>query len=301
MKRYTVTLLALCAIRNSTVRSLCQAHVTIKGGTYRLSEPLTFTAQDSGNAKMPVIYQAASGETPIISGGQQITGWTRVDPVLNIWQAQATVTTATMPRQLFVNAVRATRARTVDYPNYYIPTATGYFYLYLLGSDPQIPPIWNNPTAIEAVTVTQWKMMRCPIAQITNANDVIMQMPCWSNANVFPSPWNFQLLSWWENAYEFLDQPGEWYLNPVTHVLYYIPLAGEDVTTADVELPVLETVLDVSGDATTLRTWALWAWILAPGARTIRSPTTHSVISPQQGFDWVASLRSMRDPRRHRN
>jgi hypothetical protein len=65
---------------------------------------------------------------------------------------------------------------------------------------------------------------------------------------VFPSPWNFHLLSWWENAKEFLDEAGEWYLEPGTRTLYYIPREGEDLQTAQVELPVLEKLLDARGD-----------------------------------------------------
>lgn len=237
-------------VRSSIYRQLCTINVTVKGGTYRLAEPLTFGTQDSGSARAPVVYRAASGEIPILSGAAPITGWTLHDAALNIWQAQTTVSTTTMPRQLYVNGVRATRARTVDYPNYYFPTATGYTYLYILGTDPQIPPTWSNPTAVEAVTATQWKMMRCPVAQINNASEVVMQTPCWTNANVFPEPWNFQLLSWWENAYEFLDEAGEWYLDPVTKLLYYKPRTGEDMSTVAVELPVLEKLLDVSGAAT---------------------------------------------------
>ena len=105
---------------------------------------------------------------------------------------------------------RAPRARTPEYPIYYIPTATGFTYRYMFGSDPQFPPVWNNPEDVEAVTATQWKMMRCPVAEIVNSTDLIMQNPCWNNVNVFPEPWNFHLLSWLENAYEFLDEPGEW-------------------------------------------------------------------------------------------
>ncbi len=267
----------------------CAPQVTIKGGTYRLAEPLTFTNQDSGTAKLPVIYQAASGETPVISGAQQITGWTLHDPILNIWQAQTSVTTDTMPRQLYVNGTRATRARTVDYPNYYIPTATGYTYLYLIGSDPQIPPVWNNPTAVEAVTVTQWKMMRCPIAQINNASDVVMQTPCWTNVNVFPAPWNFQLLSWWENAYEFLDTAGEWYLDPVTKIIYYKPLDGEDMATADVELPVLKTLVDASGDVTTPVSYLTFKGITFNYATWLTPSTSDGYALDQSGFHLVGT------------
>ena len=238
-------------VRKDATKGQCTLNVNIQGGIYRLSHPLEFTSQDSGAAGAPVVYQAASSETPVISGGKQISGWALVDAGLNIWQAQTSVDTEFMPRQLYVNGVRATRARTVDYPNYYYPGDTGYTYSYLIGSDPQIPPTWNNPTAVEAVTATQWKMMRCPIAEIISNSDVVMQNPCWNNANVFPEPWNFHLLSWWENAYEFLDEPGEWYLNPSTQVLSYIPREGEDLSTADVELPVLETLMTGNGDSST--------------------------------------------------
>ena len=237
-------------IRANSNKGVCSINVNIKGGTYRLSEPLVFSSQDSGASGAEITYKAASGETPVISGAARISGWSLHDAVLNIWQAQTSVNTSTMPRQLYVNDVRATRARTVDYPNYYTPTSTGYAYSYVSGTDPQIPPVWENPTSVEAVTATQWKMMRCPVAKINNASVVVMQDPCWANANIYPEPWNFQLLSWWENAYEFLDEPGEWYLNPVTKILYYIPLAGEDMGTADVELPVLETLLVAGGNAT---------------------------------------------------
>lgn len=235
------------AIRVAPERGICGITVNIRGGTHRLAAPLTLTAEDSGADGAEVVWQAAPGESPVISGAEQVGGWTLHDAGLNIWKAE--VATDTLPRQLYVNGQRATRARTPDYPNYYYPTATGYLYFYLIGTDPQIPPVWNHPTAVEAVTATQWKMMRCPVAEIVAASDVIMQDDCWTNANVFPEPWNFQLLSWWENAYEFLDEAGEWYLEPGTRTLFYIPRAGEEMAAAEVELPVLETLVAGVGDA----------------------------------------------------
>jgi hypothetical protein len=235
-------------VREDAQRGQCTLRVNIKGGTYRFSETLMLDADDSGAPGNEVVYRAVPGAQPVISGAVQVSGWTPHDAILNIWSAPVSVDTPTMPRQLYVNGVRATRARTPDYPNYYIPTPTGYFYLYLFGSDPQIPPVWNHPTAVEAVTATQWKMMRCPIAEIINQSDVIMQQPCWDNANVFPAPWNFHLLNWFENAYEFLDEPGEWYLDATAQTLYYIPRPGEDLHTSDVELPVLETLVQGNGD-----------------------------------------------------
>jgi hypothetical protein len=83
--------------------------------------------------------------------------------------------------------------------------------------------------------------------------DIAIQQPCWNNANVFQGPpgqeplWNFQLLSRFENAYELLDAPGEWYLDAEAGWLYYIPRPGEDLATAVVELPLLETLIDGRG------------------------------------------------------
>ncbi len=152
------------AIRANDDRGHCVINVNIRGGTYRLGVPFTLNARDSGALKAEITYQAATGEDVVISGAEQVTGWTLHDAANNIWKAS--VATTTMPRQLYVNGVRATRARTVDYPNYYSPEDDGYTYFYLIGTDPQIPPTWNNATLVEAVTVTQWKMMRCPIAEV---------------------------------------------------------------------------------------------------------------------------------------
>ena len=40
-----------------------------------------------------------------------------------------------------------------------------------------------------------------------------------------------------ENAAEFLNQPGEWYLNTETNELFYYPQAGENMVTATWLLP----------------------------------------------------------------
>ncbi|MCF6203984.1 MAG: hypothetical protein L3J59_10020 [Methylococcaceae bacterium] len=50
--------------------------VVIQGGLYVLQEPFVLAPQDSGTIKAPVVYEAAPGATPVISGGRHITsGW----------------------------------------------------------------------------------------------------------------------------------------------------------------------------------------------------------------------------------
>ena len=37
-----------------------------------------------------------------------------------------------------------------------------------------------------------------------------------------------------ENAFELLDQPGEWYLDPRARMVFYIPRPGEDMLKLEV-------------------------------------------------------------------
>ena len=44
------------------------------------------------------------------------------------------------------------------------------------------------------------------------------------------------------NAFEELDEPGEWYLNRATQQVYYYPYSYENMNTAVVYAPVVETL-----------------------------------------------------------
>ena len=54
-------------------------------------------------------------------------------------------------------------------------------------------------------------------------------------------------VSWVENAYQLLTKPGQFYLDTAANYLYYMPRPGEDLATAEVELPVLDKLVDLSG------------------------------------------------------
>ncbi len=86
--------------------------VCLRGGTYQFPSTLQLGPQDSGTNGYEVVYQAYPGETPILSGGTNVTGWTLYDSGKNIYRAS--VGTSCYSRQLYVNGVRATRARSSD-------------------------------------------------------------------------------------------------------------------------------------------------------------------------------------------
>jgi len=232
------------AVRADPMRTQCEIVVNLRG-EHRLDHSLMLDARDSGGPSHDVVWRSALFDNAVVSGAIKVGNWALHDSAKNIWRAY---TGPRASRQLYVNGQRAIRAQTAPYPAEYARTASGYKYIGPAGQQ----PVWSNISAIEAVTVTQWKMMRCPVASITGP-DIAMQLPCWSNANAFgaaagqPILWSFTLLTRFENAYEFLHEPGQWYLDGNAGWLYYIPRAGESMATADVELPIVEALVDATG------------------------------------------------------
>jgi hypothetical protein len=214
--------------------------VEIAGGTYELKEPLTLDARDSGTGEHPVVWKAASAEPVVISGGKRITGWTVHDAAKGIWTADVPAGLDT--RQLYVDGKRAVRARSQGGLPGARQTAYGY-----TTSDSSIAS-WPDAGDLEFIYRVAWIEPRCGVDHVTG-NEVHMEEPCFSNTATSNRPGVVAgTPTFMENAYELLDQPGEWYLNASAHRLYYMPRPGEDMATADVVAPMLETL--VQGDGT---------------------------------------------------
>lgn len=218
--------------------------VRLAGGTYRLSAPLTFTRADSGSNGHTVRWQAAPGARPVISGARKATGWAPQDRTKNIWKAK--VGTGFDIRQLYVDGVQATRARTrlnradlTADANGYTFTSDALKYLNDLA----------DPGRTEIDALGSFTNRYSPVAGISDGV-ITMRQPAWNN-NTFGydtigNPFRKGPL-YIENAYEFLDTAGEWYLNTRTGTLYYKPLPGQNMSTVDVEIPRLESLISVGG------------------------------------------------------
>ncbi|MCX5646384.1 MAG: right-handed parallel beta-helix repeat-containing protein [Phycisphaerae bacterium] len=68
---------AVRALKKSNGGTLLKGGVRIVmgGGSYPVERTLLLTSEDSGTAEAPVVYRAASGQTPVLGGGTRITGW----------------------------------------------------------------------------------------------------------------------------------------------------------------------------------------------------------------------------------
>jgi hypothetical protein len=217
-------------------------HAYLRGGTYTLNAPFELTNEDSGTNSHDVIYMAYPGETPTLSGGRQITGWTLYDAARNIYRARVDASFQT--RQLFVDGRRAIRAKGDVNPPGFVKTSAGY----TLPSSGIYAGMgtWGNRNDIELVGFTNWKSFRCGVDSIRNGT-VVLKSTCWSNSQLGSDI--LGMPAWVENAYELLDSEGEWYWNRTAGDIYYKPRPGENMASAVVIAPATETLLTGTGSA----------------------------------------------------
>jgi Right handed beta helix region len=231
-------------VRTLNVNQTADIVVSLAGGIYRLTQPLSLTPADSASHGYNVVYQGASASTVVFSGAIQVTGWTRSPDNAAIWEAA--VAPGTKSRNLFVNGVRATRTLG-QFPGTLSPVSGGY-----QASDMTIDT-WRNPSEIQLnFEIANWTRESCNIASITSGR-ITVQQPCWNNMTSRPHYQTPAAMSASslpvsvENVFELLDQPGQFYLDDRAGKLYYIPRPDQDMSAADVELPILQQLVTGSG------------------------------------------------------
>ncbi len=89
--------------------------------------------------------------------------------------------------------------------------------------------------------MTRWVESRLPVIGVDEKERIVS----FSKRSVFElAPGD---LYYAEGAFEFLDEPGEWYLDPTTGTLYYLPRPGEQLAAIQAIAPVLAQVVRFEG------------------------------------------------------
>jgi hypothetical protein len=228
--------------------------VVVHDGVHYLSERLRFTPTDSPAEGHTVIWRAARGAEPRISGGRSITGW-RVNDDGSFSTTIAEVTReGWVFRELFVNGQRRPRAR---HPN------TGFARVDSVGEDRRtnftfheadVPATLNGDLSdsdLELVFLHEWSSSRAPVRSVDQA-----QRRLYTLHEVGPSASFFNMDHWnphpryfLENHPAMLDSPGEWYLNRATGELTYLPHEEETIDNIEVVAPFAKALLHVCGEA----------------------------------------------------
>ena len=238
-----------------------QFTIRLRPGVYRLTQPVILRPEDSGT-------RIVGGPGVVISSGVQITGWKRQG---RLWVADVPLWNGRPLefRQLWVNGRKAVRARNV-------PATTAD------GTDPfeQMPRILSVDKARETIYVPRSAILNSQFSILNSQFPELVLHEMWCIANLrvkdiriegdsaaitfhnpeshihFMHPWPSPMVTpdgkhnsafFLTNARELLDEPGEWFLDTESRKLYYMPRHDEDMLTADVEAPALETLLRVEG------------------------------------------------------
>ncbi|MFG2042948.1 hypothetical protein [Dactylosporangium sp. NPDC048998] len=267
----TCTQTAPCSLSGaqSAVRTSLAANpgadvsVLLADGVYRLSSTWQFGTADSGSAGHPVVWSAAPGAHPVISGATRVTGWTQVG-TSGVWSA--TTPSASASRQLYVDGVQAPVAQStpagLGMSGGWVGSSTGYN----IGGDSAAKAWFGGLTAAQVANVEfaypggngAWTESRCRVASYSaSASTLTMAQPCWTNvtdragfsqgSGGLPSMSVNTMPARILNARNLLLSPGQWYLDGPVNTLYYMPRPGQSMSAADVELPRLESLVQGAG------------------------------------------------------
>lgn len=241
-----------------TVNATMTSNITIylRGGDYQLSESLVFGANDGGKNGFNVIYKAYNDEKTVITGGKQITGWTQVSGK-NYWVADVPTSAgfASYFRNIWVDGKRAVQAR------------SGFMTFHAMNyDDPNTPKVrdgfivksselkdYTNLSDMRIFQCGVFKHVEIPplsILPITSTEKAIVLKQSnffdWTNIYTYESPYTLRII----NAFEELDEAGEFYLNKSTRKVYYYPRTGENLTTAKIIAPIVDILLKLQGSST---------------------------------------------------
>jgi hypothetical protein len=217
--------------------------INLLGGIYFQDTTLEFNEKDGGTNNCNIIYKNFDGKVPVISGGQRIAGWKIFDKAKNIYRANAESLTF---RQLYINGGWGIRARTPD------KTKNSDIKWDATNKEIRIGKKniaqWQNFDKTEMVTINPWSCHHLRLESFTS--DSLYAHITTKKEEQFV----FQLTSYFhgkeyffENAYEFLDIEGEWYLNTADHYVYYKPRIGEDMSNVEIIAPKLVNIVRVEG------------------------------------------------------
>ncbi len=239
--------------------------ITLADGTYSLTKPLFVRPEDSGHSGSATIICAAPGARPVISGGMEVTGWTRGTDDMRvaaglrdkIWVAPAPRVGNRIieTRQLYVGGLKAVRASQFE-PG--VMERMVDFNPERLSITVPAPDIdLSDAGQLEMYVHQRWAMAILRVNKITPLANGLVEVTFHDPESQleFAHPWPQPVIGgekgnssyFFANALELLDHPGEWYQDYPSGTIYYYPREDEDMSAVNVVVPVLEMLLTIDG------------------------------------------------------
>lgn len=243
-------------------------YIRLEEGVYAQRNSLFLRPEDSGTSDSPTVICAVDGAHPVISGGVAVTGWKRGcnHPAIpeklrqKIWSAEAPLigNRRVETRQMWVNGHKVQRA--AQFPDGGLEQ--------MIDFNPEEQTITipvsqsvnserlQNAGQLEMIVHQRWAIaiLRVKSIDVKDGQAVVRFHEPESHLE-FAHPWPQPVIGGEKgnssfcltNALELLDQPGEWFQEYPSGTIYYYPQASENMETAEVIIPTLETLVTIDG------------------------------------------------------
>ena len=243
-------------------------YIRLEEGVYAQRNSLFLRPEDSGTPDSPTVICAVDGAHPVISGGVAVTGWKRGcnHPAIpeklrqKIWSAEVPLigNRRVETRQMWVNGHKVQRAaqfpdgeleRMIDF-NPEEQTIT------IPVSQSVNPNRLQNAGQLEMIVHQRWAIAILRVKSIdVKDGQAVVRFHEPESYLEFAHPWPQPVIGGEKgnssfcltNALELLDQPGEWFQEYPSGTIYYYPQASENMETAEVIIPALETLVTIDG------------------------------------------------------
>ena len=243
-------------------------YIRLEEGVYAQRNSLFLRPEDSGTPDSPTVICAVDGAHPVISGGVAVTGWKRgcnhpaVPEKLKqkIWSAEAPLigNRRVETRQMWVNGHKVQRA--AQFPDGGLERMIDFYpeeqTITIPVSQSVNPERLQNAGQLEMIVHQRWAIAILRVKSI-DAKDgqAVVRFHEPESHLEFAHPWPQPVIGGEKgnssfcltNALELLDQPGEWFQEYPSGTIYYYPQAGENMETAEVIIPALETLVTIDG------------------------------------------------------
>ncbi len=198
-------------------------HVQLADGIYRIGETLVFGTLDGGRNGHQVVWEAASGAHPVISGGVRVTDWKMFDRARGIYVAETPKGLDT--RQVWVNDRLAAMASRE------IPRSSVEFTQEgIVLKDPKLAALASSaPDAGRMeVSATGFFTKRISPVERVRGNVLVMKQPAWNNNiwgyDTLNSPYHPELAHLYlANSLALVSEAGQWAIDPAQGRLYLRP------------------------------------------------------------------------------
>jgi hypothetical protein len=247
--------------------------VYLRGGVYHISKTIVFTTEDSGEPGQRIIYAAYPGETPVLSAGVVVRDWKKPKQFpeempekakKSVWVADVSFVRKTREKQdpsptvatqmkrwlpfftLYRGNEKLTRARGPEFSmvrDSKVDVSDYKTLNFRMGAMKNRKDLYN--AELHLIPGHIWIGNILPLQAVDETTGIAHTVV----PSTYPMYWNRKMaykdVAHVENEAALLDEPGEWYLDKKSYLLYYWPPEGNPGK--NIEVPVLTEIIRVEG------------------------------------------------------